>query len=381
MTAQPYDGPRDAGLRIRFWVLYALSGTVVAELPMASVQTLTTSLSGGALRASVDMNLRLRGKLSPDYRAINGRMALTTPGKYTIVATDDRRRVLGEWILIERERVTSDLTMPIAGVQWEAYPQYRTHEAARKFKSADSIATLRTLLSEVYLGANVSLAGATSGVSIEMDRQSYSGTYADVIREVTDSEPGAEWAIEITGSWAGDSLTSVTRTARIGTPVLKRSTSLVFEAGEPMTRQGNSTIRGGDDWTLYARRVIGIGSGSGSKQLISTATDSSHSAAGIIDSVRTVSFPDVTKKSVLDRLTQQALRDGFDMRVPWSVSAEVAKLAKLPQPGDQAQLHHWMSYMYPATGGPAAIDESVRIGEVSYKVDGPICETVEVKAA
>ena len=94
-----------------------------------------------------------------------------------------------------------------------------------------------------------------------------------------------------------------------------------------------------------------------------------------------MSFPDVTKKSVLDRLTRQALRDGFDMRVPWSVSAEVAKLAKLPQPGDQAQLHHWMSYMYPATGGPAAIDESVRIGEVSYKIDGPICETVEVKAA
>lgn len=377
-----WAGPREAGIRVRYWIVNALSGVVQSELPLTKA-TLTLSDEGGSMSGEVDLNAALRRQSErtiPDWPEIRRRINLVQPGLNTIVATDDSRRVIGEWIITARNRVTSATSMQVSGVGWEQYPRYRVLEAKRKHKGIDSLTLLRALLGEVFAGVTYVTGGpSTSGVVIDMDRAACAGYYQDAVREITEGEPGLEWVVECAGVWSGDALASVTRMLRFGSPRIIRATPLVFEAGEPMTRQGNATISGGDDWTLYAHKVIALGSGSGSKQIVVSALDPSP-IPGVIRSTKVVQAGEVAARSALTRLAQQSLSEGVSMREPWQVSARVGELAKLPQPYDSARLLHRQSYTFPGSGGGvAAIDEQVRVGVVTYAVDGPICESVEVE--
>ena len=381
MTVTYWSGPREAGIRVRYWIVNCLSGEVQSEMPLTKA-ALTLSDEGGTLSGEVDLNAAIRRtgeRTIPDWPEIRRRINLVRPGLNSIVATDDRRRMIGEWIITGRRRVTSATSMPVSGVAWEQYPKYRALESARKHTNIDSLALLRALLGEVFTGVTYVTAGpTTSGVAIDMDRASNAGYYADALSEITRGDPAVEWGMEIGGVWSGDALTSVTRTLRFGAPTIQRPTALVFEAGEPMTRQGNSVITGGDDWTLYAHKVIGVGSGSGSKQLIASASDPGP-MPGVIRSTRLLQAGEVASQSALNSVTRQALNEGLSTREPWHVQASVGELAKLPQPYDSARLIHRQSYTHPGPGGGLlAIDEVVRVGEVRYQVDGPICEVVEV---
>ena len=381
MTVTYWSGPREAGIRVRYWIVNCLSGEVQSEMPLTKA-ALTLSDEGGTLSGEVDLNAAIRRtgeRTIPDWPEIRRRINLVRPGLNSIVATDDRRRMIGEWIITGRRRVTSATSMPVSGVAWEQYPKYRALESARKHTNIDSLALLRALLGEVFTGVTYVTAGpTTSGVAIDMDRASNAGYYADALSEITRGDPAVEWGMEIGGVWSGDALTSVTRTLRFGAPAIQRPTALVFEAGEPMTRQGNSVITGGDDWTLYAHKVIGVGSGSGSKQLIASASDPAP-VPGMIRSTRLLQAGEVASQSALNSVTRQALNEGLSTREPWHVQASVGELAKLPQPYDSARLIHRQSYTHPGPGGGLlAIDEVVRVGEVRYQVDGPICEVVEV---
>lgn len=391
-------------MRVSFWSLNALTGEVAGEVPVLG-WSITGKLGGSTLRATVGLNAATRNGRSPDYPEIRRRHGLVQPGFRSLVAvgvlTDEAghdieatRGVLGEFLVDHTEPSSDSTDLPVSGVSWEAYPAYKAQSATQRYSSIDTGAWLKSMLELVFAGAAITIPAFTSNtVATGIDRPIFSGQWADAIREATDADPGVEWLVETTGVFDGPTLKSVSRSVRFGAPVIQRGTDLVFEAGEPMTRQGNCAISGGGErFADYARQVIGLGPGEGSKQLVSLASASALSARGYLDATTVASFSDVNSKTQLDALVRQELRRAQGVknhevslpRDPWTIRAKVDHLTRFPRVGDAARLLHRQSQGYPGVGGfesgAMAVDEQIRIGEVAYSASGPICEDVEVRA-
>ena len=393
-------------MRVRFWSFNALSGELAGELHF-STATMSEALSPstkGRFDGRLSLNLSTRNMASPDYPAIRRRLSWTQPWFRSIVATgvqQDRdgndinstRRVLGEWIVTARTGLdTGSPEVPITGIPWSSYPDYLLLQATRTL-TVNAGGHLHWCLVNAYDGAAVTVPGFSTSWSYAMDRQIYSGQLGDVIREVCEADQGIEWWVESVPVWDGPDLAGVDRIVRVAAPEIRRASSILLEAGEPLTRQGNARfVGGGEDARDYAAQVVGIGSGEGSKQLIASASNSSLQQRGYLNATKAVSYREAQTQAALDSLTvgelarsQGSLGGQVSLpREPWEVVIEADRIAELPKLGHVVQLRHRQSWAWPGPGDPStgamAIDQEARIGDISYQVTAGHCDEIRVRA-
>lgn len=397
-------------MRVRFWSLNALSGEVAGELHFTSA-TMSDALSPrtkGRFNGRLSLNYRTKNMRSPEYQSIRARLRWTQPWFRSIVVTgvqlgqdkngrefeiDSSRRVLGEWVISGRTDLdTGSPSVPITGIPWTAYPDWLTLDATR-VGNANGGTHAHWLLERAYAGAAITIPTFSTNWSYEMDHQIYSGQMGDVMRQICEANSGLEWCIDTIPQWNGTALEGVTRVVRWGAPELRRSSPTVLEAGEPLTRQGNARfVGGGEDASDYAAEVIGIGSGEGDVQLLSSASNRSLQQRGYLNATKAVSFREAQTQAALDALTRGELyRSIGEMngepslpREPFAITAQADRIAELPKLGHVVRLRHRQSWAWPGPGNPAsgamAIDQEARIGDISYAVSAGVCEKVEVRA-
>ena len=392
-------------MRVRYWSLNALSGEVAGELEFESA-TLGASIreGGGDLRAQLSLNKTTRSGASPDYPAIRRRLAMVQPGFRSIVATgvqldrdgnevDASKRVLGEWVVDSLDPDTGSPLVAVTGFEWSGYPAMLGLDATYG-GPANAGWLLSSLLSRAFSGAAITVPSMTTGHSYALDRPIWSGQMGDAIQEVCDADPGLEWTVTTIPVWSGTALVGVNRVVTWGSPTVTRPSPNIFEAGEPLTRQGNARITGGGEvFSDYARQVVVLGSGEGSKQPIGVASNSGLTSRGYLNATKVERMSQADTQVAVDAQargelarSQSSIGGNLSLpRTPWRVVAQADRIAELPKTGHTARLLHRQSWAWPGTGGTQqgalAIDEQVRIGAISYSVRGGICEEITMEVA
>lgn len=369
-------------MRLRYWIGDALSGDVLGEVRAAGRGSLVSRLGGGTCTLNVSLShLKTRDGKSMDVDAVVHTLGLLTGGRRTLIATDHLKRVVGgtEWLLMKEPRSTSSGSVRVQGMEWDGYPALRSLNA-NYIQSGDQLALAKVLLDAAFLsfnsGMQITIPPATSGVIRSIDYKSHSAYYEDVLDEISSPDDGFEWKVEVTPTWDGDRLTTVTRAVVFGQPTLSRASDVVFHRAADGSRRGNALdISGGFDFSRYAQSVYGIGAGSGDKQRWVGLSDPALTNAGYLNSTKNVSFPGVTDMGVLTALTQAALSAAQDLRDPFEATGWIDKLADLPRVGTSVQLKADAVWAY-----PTGLDETVRVGEVAFSPNGHQCSTVTVRA-
>lgn len=370
----------DARTRLRYWVTDAKSGDVVGEVTTSGQAQLTSRLGGGTCSVGVSVSQLQQDKRSIDWAAVQRVVDWTRGGLHGLAVTNRAGECLNEWLLMDRGRATDSGVIPVQGMSWDGYPALRSLNADHIYEGVAQSTIARALLEQAYLsfnaGMQITIPTWSSSVPRTVDYPSHSAYYSDVLDEISAPNDGFEWTVEVTPTWDGDRLVKVSRAVVFGQPTLSRPSSLVLRAGEPGTRHGNAVISGGDDFSRYAQSVYGIGSGEGVKQLWEGISDPTLTNQGYLNSTKNVSFPGVTDRPTLQKLTQAELTAAQNLADPFEATARITKIATLPRVGTQVRLINARSLGY-----PEGIDTTARIGSVSYQARGPMCVLVTVQAA
>ena len=368
-------------MRLRYWVAEAKSGDIVGELRVRGNASFTSRFGGGTCRLPVSLShLTTRDGSGADWGAVEQVLAWTRGGLHTVVVTDHQQRCLGEWVLMRRSRPAPDGVVTVQGMEWAGYPALRSLHDNYVYNGTDQLTIARALLSDAFVafnaGMTITIPTATSGVGRTMDHKSHSAYYADLLDEISSPDDGFEWHVDVALSWSGGRPTKVTRTVAFGHPTLARSSALVLHQASPGSRRGNTlAVDGGDDFSRYAQSVYGIGAGEGGKQKWVGLSDPTLTNAGYLNSTKNVSFPGVKDTAALTKLTQGALVAAQDLRDPYSATALVDKLAAWPAVGRTARLLVDRTWNY-----PTGVDQTLRVGEVSFSPSGHQVSTVSVQA-
>ena len=365
---------------LRYWIANAKSGTVTGEVVLAGSGSLTTRLGGGTCSLDISLgHLVTRDGSNVDMAAVAAVHALVAAGRASVVATLGAS-VLGEWLIMDHDVDTSSTTIAVSGMTWEGYPALRSLNANHLHSGVSQATIAKALLDQAFVsfnaGMQITIPAWSSGVTRSTDYRSHEAYYSDVMDEISSPDDGFEWCADVTGSWSGDRLDSVTRTVAWGAPILARSSPVIISAGEPGTRHGNGTIRGGTDFALYAQSVYGIGEGSGDKQVWVGLSDPTLTNAGYLNSTKNVSFPGITDLPTLTALTQAELTRAQNLAKPFRATATLDYLPEPPRVGTLVRLISAPTYAY-----PSGLDVSLRVGQVAYSPTGPTCETVSIIAA
>ena len=368
-------------MRLRYWIADAKSGTVLGEVRPSGSSNFSSKLGGGTCGLTVSLShlTTLDGR-QMDAAAVVRTMGFLTGGRRTVVVTDHAQRCLGEWLLMQRVRASGPGTATLRGMEWDGYPALRSLNANYKDAGTEQLLIARVLLEDAFrsfnAGMQIAIPNVTSGVGRNLDYKSHSAYYSDVLDEISAPDDGFEWAVEITPSWDGSQLVSVSRAVVFGHPVLARASDVRFELASPGSRRGTAvSIDGGDDFARYAQSVYGIGAGSGEKQRWVGLSDPTLTNAGYLNSTKNVTFSGVSDMATLTALTQGALSAAQDLRDPFVAVGFVDKLAALPRKGTRVQL-----VAEPTWAWPEGLDEQVRVGEVSFSPSGYVCEHVKIQA-
>lgn len=368
------------GETLRFWITQARSGSVVGEVQAAGSGQFVTQLGGGTCSVTLNLQQMKQDGVSVDWAAVERIYDWTRGGLHGLAVTNDRGECLGEWLLMSRGHATDSGLLPVAGLEWAGYPALRSLNANHIYEDTSQATIARTLLQQAFLsfntGMQMTIPEWSSSVTRTMSYRSHSAYYSDLLEEISAPDDGFEWHVEVTPTWDGDRLVSVTRSVVFGAPVLARASDLVIDAGEPGTRHGTGIIGGGDDFARYAQSVYGIGAGEGEKQVWEGVSDPTLTNAGYVNSTKNVSFPGITDRPTLQKLAQAELTAAQDLRDPYEATARIADLPSLPRVGTQIRLRNPRSF-----GFPEGLDEPLRIGRVSISSSGPFAHTVQVLAA
>lgn len=367
-------------MRLRFWACEALSGDVVAELPMVDA-AFSSRFDGGRFSGTVPLAAMTRDDSVPDWAEVQRRLDLVQPGRRTVVVTDDAERVLGEWLMLSRSRATSGDALEVEGIGWERYPSFRSLHTSYTYSNTSQMGIAKALLTGAFLtwndGMQIDIPSVASTVYRDLTRAARSCYYSDALAEIAEPADGFEWCVDVSaGSWSGGALAGVARAVTFGQPVVSRASAVVIEQGEPGTRHGNAlSVTGGDDFARYAQSVYGIGPGQGDKQQIIGLSDPTLTNLGYLNSTRNVSYPDVEDAAALTALTEAALEAAQDMRDPYTAEVLADSLPEMPKLGSLVALRCPRSLGY-----PDGLDETVRVGEVAYRAQGVHVSTVTIQA-
>lgn len=369
-------------MRLRYWIAAAKSGQVLGEVRAAAAGgQLSSKLGGGTCNLAVALShLTTLDGQRMDAAAVARTLGFLVGGQRSLIVTDQQRRCLGEWVIMQRARATSDGVVRIRGIEWAGYPALRSLNDDFVYDGIEQLTIARHLLSGAFLsfnlGMQITIPTATSGVTRKLERRAQTAYFSDALDEIASPDDGFEWHVDVEPEWDGSRLLSVSRSVVFGHPTLSRPSVVVIDAASPGSRRGNAlSIEGGEDFSRYGQSVYGIGVGRGGKQLKVGLSDPTLTNAGYLNSTKNITFPGVTNRKVLEDLTRAELKQAQDLRDPYRATALLDKLRALPRVGTAVALR-----AAPSWGYPEGLGEVVRVGEVSYAPRGHHVSSVTVQA-
>lgn len=365
-------------MKVRLWSVKTRTGEVVDEIKHAT-GTFVAENGGGECRLRVPVDhLTDRTGSAIDADAVTYVRGLLEPGARTILAVDDQRRCLGEWVIDKRMGATTDGTYDVIGVGWEILPSLKTQRSAVSYEDADQFTIARALLGAAFNHQDqiVTIPSGSSGVRRDLESPARTAYYGDLLDELAETDDGFEWAVDTTVQWAGEVPTSVTRHIVWGSPVLDRGPdAVIFDQDSPGSRRGSAVrISGGTRWTGTANEVTGTGGGDGGSTPRRTIPAASSGFEERLRLEKLVSFPGVLKTSHLDALIREELAASSSNAEQFSASGWADKLNFWPIVGQFAQLYANATWVF-----PQGIDLFVRIGRISWDLqEGGEVTTVDV---
>lgn len=384
-------------MRLTCWVAEATTGDVIGELTGVQLREMVKSLTGGRLSGAVHFEVRHDGL---DWPAIVAAHGLLTPLERTIIVTGSRttpdgevatgpdaaggivRSLISEWVLDERQRDSRAGSIGFVALGWEEYLQRLAQPMHQVHDDVNPLIPAASLFRSGFATAAIDVPDAPSPIRGSIDRDAWSGTIADAIAELQEQGGGWEWVIDLVPIWDGERLVRVERTLRWGIPEVTRSDNLTLDAGgwDP-PRAGNCWIEQEDEGARWARVVVGVGAGSGGKQVIGYASLDPRPAARL-DSTKVVQLSNVTSQAAAVAAATKHAQECRSMAGPLTVEMSLEG-QYLPRVGAEPRLIAYRSPSWPSTDpSTPVIDTTVRIGEVSYAVDGsPVVEYATLKVA
>ena len=370
-------------MRLRYWSVKPATGDVLGELVMSGPVSFSHKYGGGAFSGSVKLDFELADGLQ-DWAWVEQLEARTRPWSRTIVVTDDKRTVLGEWIITVRRAATNKAAYDLTGITWEEFPAYQTMRNRVAYTDALQGQIAQDLFERAFAGVPITLPIAIPGTAAHtLTWDLFSCYIADALDDLADGANGFEWCVDTTGVWAGDQLVGVQRTLVCDQPVLRRGEPLEIVAGGPRPRHGNAVIMGVGGGTRWATEIMGLGAGSGAKQLSTAWTYSPSGSAwsyppgdGALPSSRNITQPAIRTPAILQGMVNEAGERAKASRDAYQVDALIDDLEFLPRLGYRARLTAPRSW-----GFPAGLNTTLRIGEISYRADGHNVARIGLQAA
>lgn len=374
----------DVSEPVRVWVAEALSGNVIDEVLLAGSSTWSSRFGGGTCSASVSLgHLVARDRRTLDWDAIARTVDLLTGGKHTLVLTVGTV-VLGEWLLMSRDEGTGDRsiagTLEIKGVELDGYTAFRSLNYDYWGSDADQLTLARMLLWDCFindqLAMKIDIPTVASGVVRKIMHRARDAYYSDVLDEISEPDDGFDWRIVQTGTWVGGDLTRVNRAVQFGVPVLARSTSIVVDHDGPGFRSGNcTTFKQGQDFARSAARVDVLGSGQGDRAPLATIENQTLPSQGYLRTSRTLNKPSIKELSTLQGIARAESVQSQNLRDPATAVLLAAKTQAMPRVGDKVAVD-----IEPTYSLPYGREGDMRVGEVTFPLDGHQMSTVTIQA-
>lgn len=352
---------------LRYWLAEARSGTIRSEAPLSQVRQLTSRFGGGPCRVTLDGASMVNLDGSVSLPAIEALRDISRAGRASLVVTQGTRTV-GEWLIWTPGDVSWDGSMPLAGMEWDGYPKFRSLNDNYIYKNVRQGTILHDLLADAFTSyqsmVEFTVPAWTFGPSRSMDHKSHTGYYQDLLDELEDPDDGVQWRVVPTVSWSGGRAVSVTRTVTAASPRLTRSVDerLWWDRG-----RGNliDFPAPGVDFSRYAQSLYGWGAGEGTKQRWVGLSDPTLTNAGHLIVTKNVSFPGTTDVSTLTALTRGALTDAQTLADPIRATVEADGISSIPRVGDRLPVK-----IAPCAPWPDGLDSHFQVGEVALSPDG-----------
>lgn len=367
-------------MRVRLWSASTRTGLIIDEIKHAS-GSFVAELDGGECQLTVPLDHLLdRTDVQMDVAAVEYVHGLVEPGARTIVATDDRKRTLGEWIVDVADGTSPDGALDVSGVGWAVLPSMKSQRTGIGYNDTDQFTIARALLASAFNHENtiVTLQGGAAGVKLDLHSGVRSAYYGDLLEEMADSEDGFEWAVDSTVQWAGEVPVSVSRHVVLGRPVLDRgpAAAIFDQDGKdlPPTRRGSAvSITGGRRWSRTASTVTGVGGldgGAGPRRTVSAPA----AAVGERLSIdKIVPFPSALKNADVDSMASDELSRSMGAMQQYAATGWADRLNEWPTVGGIAWLYSNATWVF-----PRGIDLFVRVGRIAWSLQAGEVQTVNI---
>lgn len=367
---------------VRLWACEAHAGTVLGELPAVGSTSLSMALGGGRVEATIPLGRLVKRDGTPDMVAAKHYLGLCSPGSRTIVATTGTT-VLGEWLILTRQRGFAASTVRITGAEWEDYPRQRQVHTGRILSGDLTGLLARTFLQDLFTAqnGNISMAvpATSAGLSRAVTERGRSGRYySDVLADLADQTPGFEWRVDVTGSFQAEALTSISRAVVFGSPTLLRGTTVPIAFPEPGSRSGAGfDLSVDEDFDRNESATYVLGAGDGAKQVQGDYQGwNARSENGWVSRTRAHSRPDVTSVAVANQVAHQLSNIGQSIFGADGLEVLIDRLPSIPRVGGRVSVSVPPSLVLP--DGYTAV---MRVGEVILTLDAGRADTVRLRAA
>lgn len=369
----------DVTQTVRAWVAQALTGTIIGEVRLVGASNWGSRFGGGVFNANVSVgHLTSKDRTTLDWDAIEQVVEWCNGGQNSIVLTLGDV-CLGEWWLLKREEgASASGTLPVTGIEWDGYPAFRPLEKDYIYGATDQLTIARNLLYDCFMWGqdtmSITVPSVASGVGRRMDLRRGQVYYSDALDELVEAAGGPEWRIVPTVTWAGGTATKVNRTVEFGTPLLYRESGITVDYDGPGFRSGNCIdFKQSSDFARSASWVRGVGSAQGEDQKIWDAYHTGLTDRGFVQTGKIQSWPQVTDIDQLGSLTRGARDAAMDLRDPARAVVLMEKLLAHPRVGDAV----WVD-AEPTYSLPRGMERALRLGEVSFSLNGHRASTVTV---
>lgn len=362
-------------MAVKVWACDPQTGNVLGQMPIADGARFVSRLGGGIFNAQVPLGqFRTRDGSSPDLGAIRRFLDWCDGGRHTLLVTDGTE-VIGEWLTWKHGQPSDGGLLPISGIEWDAYPQFRSLFTRFQYTNADLGTVVRDLLAGAIFEYQSETMGftipaITTGIRVTIDHKSRTKYFGDVLDDLSRLDPGMEWRVKIGAEWDGDVPTRAVRTVIYGVPEIRTPTSIRLVKPPTGRRHGNViSWERSRDYSKAAQSMYGWGGGEGDKQRFIGLSDPTGWRAGGLAITKNISFPGELSDALLEKKTRKALADAQNTWEPTSASVDAQKLPTRPLVGDVLACDVGWSYTY-----PDGFKDSLRVGEVTTRTGSPLID-------
>ena len=357
---------------LRTWITDSLSGVVISRVHMTPGSLFGLVIGGGSMSGEVVLSSLRSLDGSPSPAALQSMLGTLEEGRHSILLTAGTE-VVGEWLLFGHVRDHDAATVPVSGIEWDAYPQYRSIHTPLTYSNTDvgvvhSDALDAAINDFQHNGRRPVVVPVPSfGHAVTEEFGARTGYYSDLIKYVDDLGL-AEWRVRVSATWDGDVPVQVTRTVDYQFPVLSSAHPDPLVKVSAGDRGGNLTkFSRSYDLSRIAHGIGGWGAGKGEKKRYSlkhSLTYPTHLAI-----TRNIHFRGEYSNVELAMKTQAAVNASQNPWEPTRATVDMRRMSTPPVIGGTHDVTVAQALAY-----PEGDSWRMRVGELQFRYGAPLVD-------